>query len=45
MSGEMMFRARARLAVPPGVNLPAVRASLERLAGNLMVEIRLAEPR
>ncbi len=42
MSGEMMFRARARLAVPPGADLQAVRASLERLAGDLMVEIRLA---
>jgi glycine cleavage system regulatory protein len=42
MSGEMMFRARARLAVPAGVDLAAVRASLERLAGDLMVEIRLA---
>ena len=42
MSGEMMFRARARLAVPAGVDVAAVRASLERLAGDLMVEIRLA---
>jgi glycine cleavage system regulatory protein len=41
MSGEMMFRARARLAVPAGVDVAAVRASLERLAGDLMVEIRL----
>jgi glycine cleavage system regulatory protein len=42
MSGEMMFRARARLAVPAGVDVASVRASLERLAGDLMVEIRLA---
>ncbi len=41
MSAEMMFRARARLAVPAGVDLAAVRDSLERLAGDLMVEIRL----
>jgi glycine cleavage system regulatory protein len=45
MSGEMMFRAQARLEVPPGVDVGAVRASLERLAGDLMVEIKLAEPR
>jgi glycine cleavage system regulatory protein len=41
MSGEMMFRARARLAVPAGVDVAAVRANLERLAGDLMVEIHL----
>ena len=44
MSGEMMFRARARLNVPAGVDTAAVRSSLERLAGDLMVEIRLADP-
>ena len=44
MSGEMMFRARARLHVPGGVDVAAVRTGLERLAGDLMVEIRLAEP-
>jgi glycine cleavage system regulatory protein len=42
MSGEMMFRARARLAVPAGVDVASVRASLERLASDLMVEIRVA---
>jgi len=45
MSGEMMFRARARLDVPTTVDVSAVRAGLERLASDLMVEIRLAEPR
>ena len=45
MSGDMMFQAHARLAVPTGVDLGALRTSLERLAGDLMVEIRLAEPR
>jgi glycine cleavage system regulatory protein len=44
MSGEMMFRAHARLSVPAGANLAALRKELERLAGDLMVEIRLAEP-
>jgi glycine cleavage system regulatory protein len=45
MSAEMMFRAHARLSVPAGADLPALRKDLERLAGDLMVEIRLAEPR
>ena len=45
MSGEMMFRAQARLQVPAGVDLAAVRAGLERLAGDLMVEIKLADHR
>jgi glycine cleavage system regulatory protein len=43
MSGEMMFRARARIDVPAGVDTAKVRAGLERLAGDLMVEIRLAD--
>lgn len=45
MSGEMMFRAHARLDVPANVDMAAIRSSLERLAGDLMVEIRLADPR
>lgn len=45
MSAEMMFRARARLHVPTGVDIAGVRAGLERLAGDLMVEIRLADPK
>jgi glycine cleavage system regulatory protein len=44
MSGEMMFRARARLNVPADLDTGAVRTSLERLAGDLLVEIRLADP-
>jgi glycine cleavage system regulatory protein len=43
MSGEMLFRARARVNVPATVDLSALRKQLERLAGNLMLEIRLAE--
>ena len=45
MSAEMMFRARARLHVPAGVDIAVVRTGLERLAGDLMVEIRLAGTR
>jgi glycine cleavage system regulatory protein len=44
MSGEMLFRAQARVHVPAGADLAAVRAGLERLANDLVVEIRLAEP-
>jgi glycine cleavage system regulatory protein len=43
MSGEMMFHAQARINVPAAVDTAAIRTSLERLAGDLMVEIRLAE--
>ena len=43
MSGDTMFRARARVNVPPSVDEHELRESLERLAGDLMVQIRLAE--
>lgn len=43
MSGDTMFRARARVNVPSEVDAHELRESLERLAGDLMVEIRLAE--
>ncbi len=45
MSGEMLFRAQARVNVPAATDLAAVRAGLERLANDLVVEIRLADPR
>jgi glycine cleavage system regulatory protein len=41
MSGEMMFRAHARIHVPAEVDVAQVRTALERLAGDLMVEIKL----
>jgi glycine cleavage system regulatory protein len=44
MSGEMLFRALARVHVPTGTDLGAVRAGLEQVATDLVVEIRLAEP-
>jgi glycine cleavage system regulatory protein len=43
MTGESMFRAHARVGVPPQVDADELRGSLERLAQDLMVEIRLAE--
>jgi glycine cleavage system regulatory protein len=43
MAGDAMFRARARVQLPAGLDDSELRRSLERLAGDLMVEIRLAE--
>lgn len=42
-SGESMFRARARLRLPPALTLDALRAALESLANELMVDITLGE--
>ena len=42
-SGDHMFHAHVRVIIPGTVDLAAVRQGLERLAGDLMVEIRLAE--
>jgi glycine cleavage system regulatory protein len=39
MSGEPLFTARARLRVPPTLALADLRGSLERLAGELMVDL------
>ena len=41
MSGEMLFRARARLHVQTGADLGPLRTALERLESDLMVEITL----
>jgi glycine cleavage system regulatory protein len=44
MSGELLFRARARVLVPAGADLGQLRARLERVASDLMVEVKLAPP-
>ncbi len=41
MSGENLFLAHARLMVPPGASLSALQDSLEDLANELMVDIKL----
>ena len=41
MSGEMLFKASARLLAPPGVTRAALREDLEKLANELMVDISL----
>ena len=43
MSGELLFRAQVRVDVPERVSAADLRRDLERLASDLMVEIRLAE--
>lgn len=42
-SGDAVFHARIRVLIPDGVETRTVREGLERLAGDLLVEIRLAE--
>lgn len=44
MTGEPMFRARARLGVPEGVDLDTVQDDLEALANELMVDLELRDP-
>ncbi|MFL5263934.1 MAG: glycine cleavage system protein R [Anaeromyxobacteraceae bacterium] len=41
MSGEALFRARARVRLPDGVDLRALRGDLEKVASDLMVEVKL----
>jgi glycine cleavage system regulatory protein len=43
MSGSRMFHANLRAAVPDGVDMAELHRGLERLAADLMVDIRLAE--
>jgi glycine cleavage system regulatory protein len=41
MGGGILFQARATVLVPVGVNLAAVRADLEKIATDLMVDLKL----
>jgi glycine cleavage system regulatory protein len=41
MSGEMLFEARAHVRVPPTTDLARLRTDLERLASDLVVEVKL----
>jgi glycine cleavage system regulatory protein len=43
MSGEMLFAARAHVHVPAGADVGKLRAALERIASDLMVEIKLQD--
>ncbi len=42
-TGAEMFRATARLSVPEGLALEDLRAALERLAGEIMVDLTVGE--
>src|SRR5271155_4257358 len=42
-TGAEMFRARARLSVPDGLKLDDLRKALERLAGEIMVDLAVGE--
>jgi len=43
MSGEPLFKARARLHLPEKCNLAALRNELEKIAADLMVDVSFAE--
>src|SRR6476659_7661760 len=43
MSGDMLFEARAHVRVPAAIDLASLRAGLERLASDLVVEVKLEE--
>jgi glycine cleavage system regulatory protein len=43
MSGEALFRARARVRMPPTLSLDSLRRRLENLAGELMVDLTVDE--
>jgi glycine cleavage system regulatory protein len=45
MSGDMLFEARAHVRVPAAIDLASLRAGLERLASDLVVEVKLEERR
>jgi len=45
MGGGQLFQMRALVAVPGGAELARVRADLEKLAADLMVELRLEAKR
>jgi glycine cleavage system regulatory protein len=43
MSGETLFKARARLSIPESCDIAQVRQQLEKIAADLIVEISLAD--
>jgi glycine cleavage system regulatory protein len=43
MSAEMLFEARAHVQVPAGTDLAGLRAGLDKIANDLMVEIKLED--
>ena len=45
MSGELLFRSRALVTIPPRTDPERLRERLEELAGDLMVQVTLAAPK
>ncbi len=43
MSGDMLFKTEAKLQLPDGLDVNALRQSLEKIAGDLMVDVTLSE--
>ena len=43
MSGEMLFEARVHVRVPANMNVASLRAGLERIASDLVVEVKLED--
>jgi glycine cleavage system regulatory protein len=43
MSGETLFTAKAKLSIPPSCRLPELRQELEKIAGNLVVDVSIEE--
>ena len=43
MSGETLFKARAKLSIPDNCDAAEIRRKLEKIAEDLIVEISLAE--
>jgi glycine cleavage system regulatory protein len=43
MSGEMLFKARAKVHLPEGCNLAGLRKELEKIAEDLIVDVSLQE--
>jgi glycine cleavage system regulatory protein len=43
MTGDLLFRARASLRVPPSVTIDDLRRQLETLAGELMVDLAIED--
>ncbi len=43
MSGETLFKAQARLQIPPGCDVAALRREIEAIAADLMVDASFAE--
>ena len=42
MSGEPIFQARATLTLPAGLEAATVRSDLEKIAADLMVDVRFS---